>query len=102
MTENGRPYESLPANALKRIDEVCTRFEAAWQEEPPPRIEDFLGEAAGQEREALLRALLRAELGLRHEDGDTPAAEDYLPRFPGQEALVRQEVEGRAARVVGG
>jgi WD40 repeat protein len=98
MTENGRPRESLPANVLKRIDEVCTRFEAAWEEDPPPRIEDFLGEAAGEEREALLRALLRAELGLRHEGGDTPAAEDYLPRFLGHEALVRQEVEGRAAR----
>ena len=52
MTENGRPCESLPANALKRIDEVCTRFEAAWGAGQAPHPEDFLGDAEGDERAA--------------------------------------------------
>jgi hypothetical protein len=91
--------ESLSLSAVLRIDAVCTRFEAAWQAGQTPRIEDFLGAAEGAEREALLRELLRVELDWRLRQGSVPAAEDYLGRFPGHEALVRTEVEGRAAAV---
>src|SRR5262245_17081686 len=94
---------SLPLSVDERIDEVCTRFEAAWPagQEPRPRIEDFLGDAEGPEREALLRALLRVELEYRCGSGSVPAVADYLPRFPGHEPLIREEIEGPAARAAG-
>jgi hypothetical protein len=80
-----------------RIDEVCLRFEAAWQEGYTPRLEDYLGDAAGEERAALLRQLLRVELEFRGH-GRVPAVEDYLDRFPGHELLIREEFERRASQ----
>src|SRR5262245_29875472 len=72
-----------------------------WQVGQAPRIEDFLGEPEGPEREVLLRELLRVELDCRRQQGSVPAVEDYLSRFPGHEPLIRAEVEGRAARAAG-
>jgi serine/threonine protein kinase len=90
---------SLSLSAAERIDAVCARFEAAWKAGQAPRIEDFLGGAEGAQREALLREMLRVELDWRLLQEDVPAVEDYLGRFPGHEALIRTEVEGRAAAV---
>src|SRR5215468_7257693 len=87
--------DSLPLSVAERIDEVCTRFEAAWQN-GQPRLEEFLGAAEGSEREALLRELLRVELDYRCQDGSVPAVEQYRGRFPGCEPLLR--VEGSAGR----
>ena len=65
--ERRRPVDpgSLPPTVVDRIDRVCDRFEAAWRAGRRPRIEDYLGEAAGPERSALLRELLLAELECR-------------------------------------
>jgi len=93
--------DSLPLSVAERIDEVCTRFEAAWQN-GQPRLEEFLGAAEGPEREALLRELLRVELDYRCQGGSVPAVEDYLSRFPGYEPLLRAEIESRAARAAAG
>jgi hypothetical protein len=90
--ENPEPSASLPLTLKKWIDDGCTRFEVAWREGPPPRIEDFLGNANGPEREALLRELLCVEFGCRRKRGHVPAVEDYLGRFPSQEQLIRAEV----------
>src|SRR5262249_34337377 len=51
--------------------------------------------------EALLRELLRVELDYRCQGGSVPAVEEYLGRFPGCEPLLREEIEGRAARAPG-
>jgi WD40 repeat protein len=72
-----------------RIDEVCERFEAAWQAGQSPRIEDFLGDVEAAERDALLRELLRVELDYRHRQGSAPTVEEYLERFPGHDSLIR-------------
>ena len=69
------------AGAL-RVDEACDRFEDAWKAGQRPRLEDFLGDAKGAEREALLRGLLRLEL------------EHPLPGFA--ECLLRRTAVGRA------
>ena len=42
--------DSVPATVADRIDRVCDRFEAAWKAGRRPRIEEYLGEAAGPER----------------------------------------------------
>ena len=48
-------------SALKRIDSVADRFDAAWQAAlkggPPPQIESFLGEVAAADEPALRREL---------------------------------------------
>ncbi|MBI1915434.1 MAG: serine/threonine protein kinase [Planctomycetes bacterium] len=98
---NPEQGESLSLSAAKRIDEVCVRFEAVWNEGQAPRIEDFLGDLEGGEREALLCQLLRVELDLRLQRGDVPAIGDYLSRFPGHENLLREEVVLRVARAAG-
>src|SRR6516165_1620771 len=96
---NDSDNESLSLEAEGRIDALCKRFEDAWKAIHPPRLEDFLGEAAGPERSALLRELLRLELDYRQRNGDTPDLAKYLARFPDDAALIRQEFErGRRTR----
>src|SRR5215813_13884996 len=94
--ENPEPSDSLPLTLRRWIDDVCTRFEVGWRQEPPPRIEDFLGDANGPGREALLRELLCVELDCRRQRGHVPAVEDYLGRFPDQEQLIREEIAAAA------
>jgi hypothetical protein len=73
---------SLPLSARVRADEACDRFDDAWKAGARPRLEDFLGDAQGPERAALLTELLRLELDHRRRAGEAPSAEEYLRRFP--------------------
>jgi serine/threonine-protein kinase len=84
---------SLPLTVRMRIDEICQRFEAAWQTGPAPRLEVYLGVSEGPERAALLRDLLRVELELRPQSNGVLSVEEYLARFPGDEGLIREEFE---------
>jgi serine/threonine protein kinase len=81
---------SQPLSAALRVDQACLRFEAAWREGGRPRIEDYLDDATGTEREALLRELIRLEAELRGRVGEQPTTEDYRARFPSA------DLEGRA------
>jgi hypothetical protein len=76
--------ESLPASVQLRLEEVCARFEAAWQSAGPaaPRVEEYLGAAAGPERTALLRELLRLDVHYRRHHGESEVARAIhgLPR----------------------
>src|SRR5215467_1992604 len=92
---------SLSLSVARRIDAVCVRFEAAWRAGQAPRIEDFLGDTQQAERETLLWELLRIEIDHRLRQGDVPAAEDYLGRFPDRDKLLREEIEERMARATG-
>jgi tetratricopeptide (TPR) repeat protein/serine/threonine protein kinase len=77
-----------------RLEDVCKRFESAWQaagsSRTPPRIEDYFGDAAGREREALLLELMRLDVHYRLQRGERADAVDYAPRFPTEDALVRE------------
>jgi hypothetical protein len=46
-------------SALERIDGVCDRFEGEWLSGRRPRVAGLLGSAAGADRPALRRELLR-------------------------------------------
>jgi hypothetical protein len=70
----------LSLSARLRMDETCDRFEDACQAGQRPRPEDFLGEAQGPERAALLRHLLRLERHDRRAAGAAPSA--ALARLP--------------------
>ena len=52
---------SLSLPALERTDRVCLELEAVWRAGQAPRIEDYLGEAQGAERNQLPRGPLPPE-----------------------------------------
>jgi serine/threonine protein kinase len=79
---------SLSLTALQRIEQACARFEAAWQANAAPRIEDYLGTAGDAERTQLLCELLLLDLELRRCRGETLDRETYRQRFPAEAALV--------------
>jgi WD40 repeat protein/serine/threonine protein kinase len=64
------------------VDQVCNRFERGWRDHPPPRIEDYLSDAIGRERWALMRELVSLDVDYRRQRGETPRVEDYTVRFP--------------------
>jgi len=73
-----------PALAL-HVEEVCTRFEAAWQSGQRPRIEDYLSDTPEPERSVILRELVLLEIHYRRLAGEVPRPEDYHARFPGRD-----------------
>ncbi len=79
--------EPLPLQQALHINEVCDRFESAWQSAgrggPPPRIEDHVGDTPEAGRLTLLRQLVLLDIDYRAMRGERLAAEDYLARFPG-------------------
>jgi tetratricopeptide (TPR) repeat protein len=77
-----RSESSLALTAALRVDDACLRFEAAWNGGERPRIEDYLGAAAGEERASLLRELVPIEAFHRRAAGERPSAEEYRSRFP--------------------
>src|SRR5262249_35234233 len=87
--------ERLPGTAdvpplPPHLGQVCARFEAAWRQAgtagPAPRVEDYLGDAAGPERAALLRPLLAPDIPPRPRRGEAPPPQDYRDRFPALDA----------------
>jgi tetratricopeptide (TPR) repeat protein/tRNA A-37 threonylcarbamoyl transferase component Bud32 len=91
-TATGHQGEALAR--LRRIDQVCDRFEAAWPAPgsgaPRPRLEDFLADVPEPERPDVLSELLALELAYGRDAGGEPDLEAYLLRFPQHQALVRR------------
>jgi len=79
---------SLPVPVLERIDRVCLEFEAAWKAGQAPKMEDYLGEAGGVERDRLLRELPLLELDYRVRGDEQPAPDEYEARFPDDGPLI--------------
>lgn len=89
--------------------DVARRFELAWQASSSharPDPADYLPENPSL-RPGVLLALLRSELGLRFESGESPRIERYRSRYPNldhdalvaiayEEYCLREEFEGRA------
>ncbi len=72
----------LPLRVLDRIDQVCDRFEAAWEAGNRPRLEDFLDEIDDAHRFVFLRDLLAAEIAARRRRGEHPTPEEYAALCP--------------------
>jgi serine/threonine-protein kinase len=79
---------SLPASTLD-LTNVRVAFTMAWRSGARPAIESFLESTLGPQRSALLGDLLAIEVEERVGRGEQPSPADYLPRFPGQEALIQ-------------
>jgi hypothetical protein len=82
------PTEAWPLWLVQAVDAACLRFEAAWKAGRQPRIEEYLGAAAGKEGAAFLSELLALELALRRRAGHTPQPVEYQTRFPVYAALI--------------
>jgi WD40 repeat protein len=85
--------DSLPVTAQLRLEDVCARFERAWQAAgahgAPPLVGDFLRDASGPERQPLLWELLLLDLHYRRRRGERPGQAYYAARFPDDGALIR-------------
>jgi serine/threonine protein kinase len=81
----------LPAAEALWVEQLCNRFEAAWQNAAAvrPRLEAFLGEIHGPPQAVLLCELLRLDLVYCRQQGERPTAAAYLARFPEQEGLIQ-------------
>lgn len=78
----------VPQAMIEHADRVCDRFEAAWQAGGQPRIEDYLEDRRQAEEGVLFEHLLLLDLDYRHRRGATPAAAEYLARFPQYAAVI--------------
>lgn len=96
---------SLPLSAELRHDEVCGRFEAALKADPPPQLEDYLGQVPEPERSSLFRELLALEVLYRRRKDQRPTVEDYRQRFAEYVDVARavlQETDSPEPIAVGG
>ena len=89
--EGGENSPLNPLSKARRIDNICDRFEAAWNAGTRPVIDEFLRDTPPEEQPAVLRELVILDLHYRRHAGETPQPEDYLARFPAldQDWLVR-------------
>ena len=102
----GSHRAGLASRALRQ-ESACHRFESAWRAGRRPRIEDQLADVPEAERAALFRELILLEIELRYADGESPTADDYEWRFPGQGetlkmALNRPDDPGRTPDLLKG
>jgi len=80
-------FEMLPIEAKRRIDAICTQFEAAWKN-GRPQLEAFYASADEADKPALLIELLHIELEFRQRAGESPQLADYAGRFPDKLELI--------------
>src|SRR5947209_2680988 len=80
MTSASGPVDDV--TRARRVDQVCTRFETAWRQGVPPRIEDFLDELPEPDPAELLRELALLDVYYWCRRGEAPHLGDYLRRFP--------------------
>src|SRR5262249_22862104 len=77
--------ESLSAAMARRVDAVCSQFDAAWQTVLEggcrPRLEDYLGDLPASVRRSLLQELVLVDVEYRRLRGEIPEVKDY-DRFP--------------------
>ena len=66
----------------RAIDEICTRFEQAWQAGERPRLPEFLVISAETMPKGLLQELLALEIFHRRRLGEEPTLDEYCQRFP--------------------
>ena len=74
--------------------DVVNRFEREWRDGRRSRIADLLVNVPDQARGFLLAHLLRVELELRREQGDTPTVDDYANELCEWSDLIRNVFDG--------
>ncbi len=75
-------FLKLLPGVSERIDQVCDRFESAWQNGRRPLLESHLADTPEPERTALARELIQLEVHYRRQAGEDPKPSDYQDLFP--------------------
>jgi hypothetical protein len=88
-------------------DSAAGRFLAAWQAAglsgPAPRLEDYLADADGPQRDLLLLQLIALDVAQRHRRGEMVLPRQYLERFPDLDATwLAAEIAGLATTAPSG
>jgi len=73
---------SLSLREWRQVDALCDQFEAEWQQQQRPNIEDYLARIEAPSRPALQTELVRIELEWRIRLGEQPSAHEYARRCP--------------------
>ena len=74
--------DGLPLAEWKRIDTLCSSFEAAWAAGERPDPARFLEGIQGPAGDRLFRELLAIDVETRRNRGEAPQAPEYRERFP--------------------
>jgi eukaryotic-like serine/threonine-protein kinase len=74
--------DELPLSLEVKVDQFCTRFEAAWKAGARPCIEEVLGDLNGAERPVVLRELILLDVYYRQRQGESCQPANYHRRFP--------------------
>ncbi len=90
-------YDDVTPDWLRAADGLCDAFEDEWRAGRRPRVETYLARASEAARATVLRELLSVDLHYRRRCGDRPTADDYLGRFPGDQAVVAGALGGHGA-----
>jgi tetratricopeptide (TPR) repeat protein len=89
MGSRTRTIHELPADSLREIDRVCTRFEDAWTSGARPVLEQFWTDnSTDAHSAAMLKELLLLDLHYRRQRGERMSVEQYTSRFPDQSDLI--------------
>jgi serine/threonine-protein kinase len=91
---------TLPESKALYVDQICNRFEEAWQTGSRPRMEDYLADVGDPMRSALVRELVLLDIDYRRLSGEDPQPADYLAAFTtlDSEWLAREMVAPTKAR----
>lgn len=75
MSEETGIGDLVPVAFARQVNDICNRFDAAWQAGLQPRVEDFASEspAAGP---ALLRELILLDIHYRRQFCDPPRTQE--------------------------
>ena len=88
MTDTGGLSGPRDSKLCARLDEICDRFESAWQAGPRPDLQDFLGQVELAVQPHLLRQLLLAEWDLHRHTNESVDVDRYVARFPQYDSVV--------------
>jgi hypothetical protein len=106
MGQESLDTNRLPLLLLRRIDEVCLRFEDRWLAGERPDLDAFLTSFAEAEQTALMPQLLLLEWDYLFRRGESFFLEEYGRRFPALRPVVEQAWQrwkalGRGASTTG-
>jgi serine/threonine protein kinase len=83
-------FNVLTLSQAELVDAACDRFETTWRAGDWPCIEAYLDAVSAPCRQTLLLELLKLELELRMNVGETPTADEYRVRFPDHAEAIGQ------------
>ena len=80
--------ESLSSEQRSRVEQTSSNFRNALTTNPNVRIQDFIADSTGIERQVLLRELLQIEIEDRRQRGQIPGQDHYSSLFPDSSHIV--------------